>query len=128
MIKARARYAAYAVLTIFAGIGVHFHGAPLGYVVRDMIGDALWAMMMYWIVGVFAPAARATTRACVAFAISAAVEVSQLVHSARLDAIRHTMVGHLVLGTGFDARDFLAYSVGVGVALMLDRRMKASEP
>lgn len=123
-IRRRAQFGAFAVVTIFAGIGVHFHGAPMGYVVRDMIGDALWAMMMYWVISALAPDARIRVRAGVAFAICVAVELSQLIAFPLLDSLRHTMLGHLMLGSGFDARDFVAYAAGVVIAVMLERKMR----
>jgi hypothetical protein len=49
------------------------------------------------------------------------VEASQLVHVAWLDAVRATRVGHLVLGSGFDPRDLVAYVAGVMVAIVLER-------
>jgi hypothetical protein len=123
-VRARARFAAFAVVTIFAGIGVHFHGAPLGYTVRDVLGDALWGMMIYWWVAALAPAAPMRVRAGVAFAICVAVELTQLVSFPLLDTLRHTMFGHMILGSGFDVRDFLAYAAGVVVAFVLERRME----
>lgn len=123
-VRARARFAAFAVVTIFAGIGVHFHGAPLGYTVRDIIGDALWGMMIYWWVAALAPDARIGLRAGISLAICVAVELSQLVSFPLLDSLRHTMFGHMILGSGFDPRDFLAYAAGVAVAFVLERRME----
>jgi hypothetical protein len=48
------------------------------------------------------------------------VELSQLYHAAALDAVRATTAGHLVLGSGFDLRDLVAYGVGVGLVALLD--------
>jgi hypothetical protein len=59
-------------------------------------------------------------RAAVALAICFAVEASQLVHTPALDALRATTPGRLVLGSGFDPRDLLAYAGGVLAALALD--------
>jgi hypothetical protein len=49
------------------------------------------------------------------------VEVSQLYHRPWLDDLRATSFGHLVLGSGFDPRDFLCYLLGVAVAAGLER-------
>jgi hypothetical protein len=48
------------------------------------------------------------------------VEVSQLWHAPALDAIRATDIGHLVLGSGFDLRDLLAYLLGVAAPTALE--------
>lgn len=103
------------------GLMVHLSSSRLNPVVRDMLGDALWAMMMFFCVGVFLPHARCRTRIVAAFAICAAVEVSQRYHSPRWDAFRATLPGHLILGSGFDPRDFLSYSLGVAAAAALER-------
>jgi hypothetical protein len=92
----------------------------LGGTTRDVVGDALWAAMIVWWVGVFAPDGRAWIRYGVAYAICALVEISQAYHSPSLDAIRANRIGQLVLGSGFDARDLLAYALGVGAAALAD--------
>ena len=38
-----------------------------------------------------------------------------------LDPLRHTSLGHLVLGTDFDPRDFASYAAGVIVAGLMGR-------
>lgn len=84
------------------------------------MGDALWAAMIVWWVGVIAPTSRPVIRAAWAYAACVVVEVSQLYHSPAIDAVRDTRLGQLVLGTGFDPRDLAAYALGVLVALLID--------
>lgn len=117
--RRRIRYAELAVATILVGLVVHRAGLGLYPVLRDMLGDALWAMMIFYWLGVLLPQARWRTRAASALAICVGVEASQLYHSTRLDALRATLPGHLILGSGFDARDFLAYFLGVAAATLL---------
>lgn len=121
----RARFALAALLTIAVGLLVHLRGALLGPSARDVLGDALWAMMMFWWIGVIAPRMQRTMRAALAYAVCAAVEVGQLYHAPWIDAVRATRVGHLVLGSGFDPRDLLAYAVGVAVAVLSERTVTA---
>ena len=110
--------------TIVVGLLVHLRGAMLGPTVRDMLGDALWAAMIVWLVSARVPAARPSTRYGTGYAICALVETSQLFHTARLDALRATTIGHLVLGSGFDPRDFLAYGLGVAAVALLDLALR----
>jgi len=117
----RVRHAALAGVTIALGLVVHLRGAVLGAVVRDLLGDALWAAMIFWLIGMIAPAATLGLRSGAAYVVCVLVEVSQLFHSPGLDALRATTPGHLVLGSGFDARDLLAYALGVGAATLIDR-------
>lgn len=119
-LRERAAYVALAVATIAIGLLVHLRGSFFEPVTRDMLGDALWASMIAWWLGALVPRARLAARSAAAFAICAGVEVSQLLHSPALDAIRATRMGHVVLGSGFDARDFLAYALGVAGAALLE--------
>jgi Protein of unknown function (DUF2809) len=102
-----------ALATIGVGLFVHKSGALLPAVARDVLGDALWAMMIVWWIGVLAPRLGWRLHGAIAFAVCAAVEFSQLVHTPALDALRRHPIGHLVLGSDFDARDLAAYAVGV---------------
>ncbi len=119
-IRRRTTFLALAAATIAVGLVVHFRGAAIGPVARDMFGDALWAMMIAWFAGAAAPHARLSVRSAATYAVCAGVEASQLYHTPALDAARATMVGHLVLGSGFDPRDLVAYGVGVALAALLE--------
>jgi hypothetical protein len=120
-VRARTRYFALAGGTIVLGLAVHGRGGALSPVVRDVLGDALWAAMAAWWIAAVAPAIRLAWRAAVALAFCFAVEFSQLVHLPALDALRRTAAGQLALGSGFDRRDFAAYTAGVLAAVLLER-------
>ncbi|HEV7994083.1 MAG TPA: DUF2809 domain-containing protein [Gemmatimonadaceae bacterium] len=116
----RASYLALVGITIAAGLMVHRNGHVLGAATQDVVGDALWAMMIVWAVGALAPTARLVVRGASALAICWLVELSQLYHTPGLDAVRRTLAGRLVLGSGFDPRDLVAYAGGVLVAMLLE--------
>lgn len=120
MNRSRLLYLGLAVTTIALGLSLTWwgHGLPAG--LRDALGDALWALMMYWLVGVAAPQAARLRRAVLALIICWVVEASQLLHTAQLDLWRETTLGRLVLGSDFDPRDLVAYGLGVLVGLKLD--------
>jgi hypothetical protein len=118
----RRQYVVLATTTILLGLAVHFGTARmLAPNARDIAGDALWAAMMTWGVSVLHPRSSLLQRGTVAYGVCIAVELSQLVHSPLLDALRSTTVGGLVLGSEFDRRDLVAYAVGVGVAVVTER-------
>jgi hypothetical protein len=120
----RSGYVTLALVTIAVGLLVHLEIVPLGPAARDMTGDALWAaMMVYWI-SALVPRARLRTRIVIAFGICAMVELTQLIHTPNLDALRATRFGHLILGSGFDGRDFIAYALGVAIAAAFIRDPK----
>jgi hypothetical protein len=117
--RRRVRYLVLAIGTIIVGLMVHLGGSLLPPVFRDVLGDALWATMVVWWMGVAAPRLRLRTRGLAALAVCVAVELSQRYHPPFLDALRRTLPGHLVLGSGYDPRDLLAYAAGVVVAVVL---------
>lgn len=119
----RLRYGALAAGTIAVGLVVHGGWLPLGKEARDVTGDALWAMMIVWWISALVPSLALRARAVLSLAICFAVELGQLYHATYIDAIRSTTLGHLVLGSGFDPRDLGAYTAGVLIAALLDRRV-----
>jgi hypothetical protein len=121
--RGRTAYLVLAVATIAAGLLVRLGGGVLPPSVRDVLGDALWASMIVWWVSAAAPRVPLRTRGLAAFAVCVAVEVSQRYHTPAVDAIRSTAIGHLVLGSDYDPRDFLAYAAGVFAALVVARRV-----
>lgn len=118
--SARFRYAAFALATVAVGLLVHRGTLPLPSRARDVAGDALWAAMVYWLAGVVAPGARVATRAAAAVGFAWLVEAGQLVRLPWLVALRATPIGHLVLGSDFDARDLASYALGVGAAVTVE--------
>lgn len=116
----RTAYAAVAAAAILAGLAVHLHGAAFGTTTRDVIGDMLWALMMAAILSVISPQTTLRIRGFSALCTCFAVEFSQLLHTPSLDQLRSTFVGHLVLGSGFDARDLFAYAGGIAVFAIVE--------
>jgi hypothetical protein len=124
----RVAYVALAVATVALGLLVHRHGVGLGPAMRDVVGDALWAMMIAWWVGALAPRIQLAVRCAIAYAFCVVIELSQLLQGVALDAVRATALGHLVLGNDFDARDLLAYAIGITGAAIIEfvsRRIRA---
>jgi hypothetical protein len=110
--------------TILVGLVVHWYGTALPLAVRDALGDALWAMMIYWLIGALVPEASSVTRGIVALGVCFVVEASQAYHSEFLDRLRQNRVAHLFLGSDFDVRDLGAYALGVVAAFGLERRFR----
>jgi hypothetical protein len=121
MRRSRATHAVLAIATVAVGLTVHGSGTMLGDPARDILGDALWAMMITWGLGMVIPYGPSLRRGAIALAICYIVEFSQLYRTPLLDAARNTRLGQLTLGSGFDARDLLAYACGVIAAMILER-------
>jgi len=89
------------------------------------VGDALYAVLVWWLVAWVAPRASSLRLSLGAYGWCAAVEVSQALHPPWLDELRSRSLVALVLGRGFLASDLVCYAVGVGVAAGLDRLVRA---
>ncbi len=115
-----------ALATIVAGLAVHLGlRDALPHAAHDVIGDALWAAMLFWWTSALVGARPRAVRAAIAYAGCVAVETSQLLHTPWLDAARATLPGRLVLGSDFDVRDLIAYACGVVAAAVLDALLDA---
>ncbi|MEU4364468.1 DUF2809 domain-containing protein [Promicromonospora sp. NPDC023987] len=120
-IRRRAVPAAAAVVTVAAGLSVR---SVLGGDLAKYAGDALYALLIFWLVLVVAPRTRAWVAAIVAFGVSAAVELFQLTGvPAELGA--HSTLARLVLGTTFNAPDLPFYAVGAASGWALHRIARA---
>jgi hypothetical protein len=119
-IRSRWRSAAAVAATIGAGLASRAAAPVLPWWLAKNAGDALYATMVLFGVGLLAPRIRARTAVAIALAFSVAIECSQLYHAPRLDALRHTVPGHLVLGQGFHAFDLVCYAIGVAVGAALE--------
>lgn len=114
-----------AVLTLIAaGIGVRL--LPLG-LPREVVkygGSILWGAMVYGLVAFVRPAAPVARLAAIALIVAVLVELFRLVHTPGLDAFRLTLAGQLLLGRIFSLWNVVAYAVGIGLAAVLDARMR----
>jgi hypothetical protein len=77
-------------------------------------------MMIAWWIGALVPRTALGIRSVSALTLCCLVELSQLVHGPTVDALRGTTLGALVLGSGFDPRDFAAYALGVATATLCE--------
>ena len=120
MIRSRIIYLLLTLATIIIGLLARRYAAYLPDMVNLGLGDALWAVMMYWIIGFIFPHYTIKKRAMISISICFAVECSQLYQADWINSIRSNRFGALVLGRGFLWSDFVAYSIGVGVGSALE--------
>ena len=88
-------------------------------------GDALWALLVFVLLGTASPRASSERTALAALTLAFAVEFSQLCTWPWLVACRGTTLGHLVLGSHFHTPDLIAYAVGVGLGWLAERCWRA---
>lgn len=114
-------YAAITIITIVSGLLIRNLSLYLYPVVNLYAGDALYASMIYFIISFIKPQQKIFYKSAIALIICYAIEFSQLYQTPWINAIRQTLAGRLVLGSGFLYSDLLAYVLGVMVAVILDR-------
>jgi hypothetical protein len=121
-IRSRWLYAAAVAATIAVGLASRAAAPAVPWWLAKNAGDALYATMMFFGIGLIAPRIRTWTAAVIALAFCVAIECSQLYHGPWLDAVRDTLPGHLVLGQGFRAFDLVCYAIGIALGVTLEIR------
>ncbi|MFK7775845.1 MAG: DUF2809 domain-containing protein, partial [Saprospiraceae bacterium] len=123
----RIHYLFLIILTI--GVGLFSRSRFIPMLIYPYLGDLLYCLMYYWIIGFLFPKMSYVKVLLGAMAICFAIEISQLVRVDWLNEIRNTTFGKLVLGNGFLWSDLVCYTLGglLGVGLekkFIDRRDK----
>jgi hypothetical protein len=85
------------------------------------LGDAIWAMMIFFGVGMLTPKMASGKRATYALIFCYLIELSQLYQAPWINSIRRTTLGGLILGYGFLWTDILAYTIGIAAAFCLGK-------
>lgn len=98
--------------------------------VRAYVGDALWALMVFFGIALIGNQWPTRTVALAALLFSFGIEFSQLYHAPWIDNLRATRLGGLMLGFSFIWSDLLCYGVGVLTGLLVDKQLtvNAGEP
>jgi len=111
------------LLVIFLGLLSRKMSASLPNMINTYLGDSLWALMIYLMMGLVFTKWSIQKVGAVALFFCYFVECSQLYHAAWIDSIRNTIVGGLVLGFGFLWSDMVAYTLGVGFGVAIERML-----
>jgi hypothetical protein len=94
------------------GLGTRFSSAHDLPVIGPYGGDAAWTMAACAGIRMCLPSLSIRNTAILGYAVSVAVECSQLAHPTWLDEIRAHRLGALLLGRGFLWSDLVAYAAG----------------
>jgi hypothetical protein len=108
---------------IASGLALRRYGLGLGLPtpIVKYGGSMLWGMMVFFLVAMAASHLSRRRIALISASIAVCVELFRLFHTPWLDAFRLTMAGALLFGRVFSTWDMLAYAVGIGLAMLLDR-------
>lgn len=84
-------------------------------------GDTLWATMVYFGFAFLFNKLTIKKVAIVSLIFSYGIEISQLYQGKWINNIRNTLIGSLVLGHGFLFSDLICYTVGIFIAMIIDK-------
>lgn len=128
----RLLYAVMIIIVVVLGLCARRMADVIPDFLDTYLGDALWAAMIFLGFGFIFKVAATRIVALIAISFCYLIELSQLYHANWIDRIRETTLGGLILGYGFLWSDLLAYSIGIGICVMIEllvirRRMKDGE-
>ncbi len=112
--RSRIRLVAIAIVTVIVGLLSRRYPIAGNYP-----GDALWATLVFTLWVFLMPKKSLRLHLALAAVTSFCVEFGQLYQAPWINSLRQTLPGKLVLGSGFDPYDLLAYLIGCLFGLLL---------
>ena len=106
--------------TMVLGLSSRKFGYFLPYVIGQYAGDTLWALMVFFILGLLFNQWATKRLFVLALSFSYIIELTQLYHGPIIDGVRDTLLGRLVLGQGFLWSDLVCYLLGVLLGVGID--------
>jgi hypothetical protein len=98
--------------------------AWLSGVLRKNAGDALWAVMAYWLFAATMWRARSSSVAIATAVFCLGIELLKFARAPWLDAARDAPLGRLVFGYTFSWSNLACYVAGIACAAAIDRRIR----
>lgn len=121
MKRNRFLYLRLLVVTIVAGLASRHFPYSLPQWVQLYLGDALWALMVFLLLGFLFYKKSTLWVVIAALGFSYMIEISQLYHAPWIDALRANSLGGAVLGFGFLWSDLICYTLGVGFGYVMEK-------
>lgn len=107
-------------IVIILGLGSRRYSHTFPHWLNLYIGDALWATMIFFIVGFILKKKSIKLVGFIAWAFCILIEISQLYQGEWINALRHTRIGGLALGYGFLWSDIVAYTIGIAIGIIFE--------
>jgi hypothetical protein len=123
--RSRLIYALLVALTIIIGLASRRFSFLLPPWLAKNAGDVLYAVMVYWLVGLCFPRLPPVRTALAAGGFCFAIEFLKFVQVPWLAAARHNHYGALVFGSGFHWSNLACYVLGVLAAWLIERTLPA---
>jgi hypothetical protein len=118
--RIRSSYMIAAIAVIVLGLASRKFPGLFPHVLGKYPGDALWALLVFLLLGIAKPSGSIPMLAIMALSISFINELSQIYQAPWIDAIRGTALGHIVLGSSFSWLDLIAYTVGIALGIVIE--------
>ena len=120
----RFRYAVSVALVIALGLLWRSPMLILPPFITKYGGDALWAIVVFLTFGFIFARASTVRIAFLSLAFAWSIEFLQLYHAPWIDSLRAIRLGHLILGSTFNAPDLLAYAFGIALGTLAEALLK----
>lgn len=114
--RSRFNYALLAALTIAFGLASRRFSHFLPEWMAKNAGDVLYAVMVYWLLGLCLPRLSPRRRALGTFLFCLGIELLKFVQAPWLIAARHSAAGRLVFGVGFHWFNLVCYALGAALS------------
>lgn len=121
--RSRKRYAVLTIVVMVSGLLSRKAVFLFPEVVTTYLGDALWALMIFFGVLFLFPKLKTYQAWLVSLLFCWFIEATQLYHAPWIDALRGTTLGGLILGFGFLWSDIVAYTLGTFGGALIDRAL-----
>ena len=115
----RNRILYFFLIIVTIGIGLASRSRFIPELIYPYLGDMLYALMTYFIIGFLFPGISLFRVALISIGICFSIELSQLYKADWIMAIRNNKLGGLILGFGFLWSDLVSYFIGgmLGIGL-----------
>jgi hypothetical protein len=120
MNQLRRRYLALAAVTIAAGLASRATHTGW-YAIDKSLGDALYAAMIYWLLGLVQPRTHVWPRAAIAVTVCFGIEAFKLTGLPL--AWSDSRLSRLIFGTTPSVLNLVCYLAGIVVAAAIDTRI-----
>lgn len=127
LMRSRLLYAGIIALIVAVGLPTRLIPEFLPDFVVNYLGDALWALVIFLLIGLLLTNRRTRTIFLLALVITWGIEFSQFYQADWINAIRAYKLGGLILGYTFLPSDLLMYLCGIGAGVVLEKWLLMNE-
>lgn len=119
----RNRLLYFFLILLTIALGLSSRTEYISDVAYPYLGDALYAVLIYFLVGFLFPGLPPFKTVLFSVGCCFLIEIFQLYEAEWIVRIRQTRFGALILGHGFLWSDLLAYLIGAFVAYLLEQKL-----